>query len=1079
MLSMVMAGATGEATGTTAPIESLYQIRHWSRQTGLPGNRVRALAHTPDGHLWIGTEAGLARFDGISFHRFHRGNTPLFTDDDLSSMTCIGEDQLWVTLGRSVVVMKQGRSIERLPTIQGVPWAREGLARGRHGRAWVRADQGWIGWSLGQSQPDAQSALPPSLAIHEDVTGCVWSVDAGRLTAFPEGAKGSAKSFALMVEGHPAEIRAAFVEGTNSLRLLYGSVNPARSLGLFLLGPDGPEEQLSDLPANGMSPLSPLVDGQGSLWYAAGKGFLGRVREGRFVRFTLGSWREHPVSLVGDYEGNLWVGLEHSGLLQLRPRVMSSWTPSEGLPDAQVRALEPRAESGIWIGTDQGVRAMAGDGAWLGPTHLADHSVRALLTAPEDVLWMGTARGLFWLRGSEVAPVPLPKAIDPSDAAGLGSLKIRAIVGSRDDDVWVLSGKMVTRFGAGSNEGRAVAVLSEHGPNAAIEDRAGHWWIATGKGVAVFERDTVQQADWLRMPRRGDDELLRGSRWFLEPDVLLTAANGLSSDHAWEVFEDRKGAIWIACDNGLNLLPAGLPTALRTREKTRVSGDSERKASDLAVFTRAHGLPDHQVNALVEDRLGHLWCGTDHGIYCVPRTDFDEVARGQRDRLRATLLTSADGLPTDEVSGRISHPTAREGRDGHLWFATAKGLVAFDPGAVLESLPEPRVALVQVLADERPIFSTLPGDELDESIVAAAAAEVPAKAGRLRLPPGRGRVLVFQFTAPAYTSPHNCRFRYRMIGYDKDGVWHEAGTRRTAIFTNLDPGRYRFEVQVAHHRHTWSSEAATFAFVLSPFVWQTTTFRVVLAGAAMLAVYWVTAWRIREVRRVARLEHQNSMLRERASIARDIHDDLGPRLTQLALLTSSGAVGDKAIADGKGDGNAARLGELARDLAHSLDGALWTVEPSGDNLAGFVDYLVDFAADFLQPAGIALRWEVPDRIPCQPLPRAMKRHLFLLVKEALNNVVRHANARSVNLQFHVDPSRFILELSDDGRGFRWEGESNDSGDGPRHHLGLRSMQERANALGGHLEIRSVPGRGTVLRLLVPFAGADAAKDGRR
>ncbi len=1049
--------AAGSAVGEVA-VEEVFQVSRWARSSGLPGNRVRALAVTEDRYLWVGTEAGLVRFDGLTFHCFHRGNTPAFSDDGVTALAAGAGGELWAALSRSVVVLRPGAAVEAVPRMAGVPWSGQGLWPRHPAGVWLRGNVGWMAWERGQRGPGSRPPLEAALAVYEEPDGTVWEALPGSVTRHPPEGGGERVEYRLGREETPEAIRAEFASGgAGTVYLLCGRVDQAAQMGLWELTGSGPREVATGLTPNSLSPLSPVVDGSGTLWYAAGRGWLGRVRGDRFDRIRLPGRPEHIIALALDHEGSLWAGLEASGLLQLRPRRIRSWAEGSGLPAGDVRALWPQGEGGVWVGTSLGLARLDAEGTVHVEACLAGQGIRGLASAGADAQWVGTTRGLFHLESGRLRTVGLPLVVDPGDSAHLGSLKIRALLSTRNGDLWVMAGKAVSVVRAGAREARCVGVMVHLGPTTALEDRAGNVWVASEQGVARFSPATLAGVEWSVLPGPGPLTPGPGSVWLVRPDMILSATNGLSSDHAWGLYEDREGGLWIACDNGLNFLPGGFGGGQSW------AGPVTGEATGLFVFTMNHGLPDHRINGLTEDDDGNLWCSTDQGIFAAARAEYEAVARGRASRVQAVHFSSADGLPDEETHGRISHPTVVRTGDGRIWVATPSGLAGFDPRRLLERPSLPRVVLEQVLADDAVVFSTLPG----EVGAGLGLGPGPRGAGGPRLAAGQGRVLQFHFTAPGYVAAGQQRFRYQMAGYEADDVWHEAGTRRLAIYTNLDPGAYRFRVQAASHQGRWSDHTAEFGFSLAPHFWQTGAFRVVFGLVLVAGVYEVVAWRLREVRRHERLQRQNAVLRERASIARDIHDDLGPRLTQLALLTERGPF---RVPSAGAPLEAAHLAGLARELAGTLDSTLWAVEPSGDTLRHLADYLSDYAQEFVQSAGLGLGLDWPAEVPAWGLTRERKRHLLLVVKEALHNAVKHAQARTVTLGLRVDPEGFTLEVGDDGRGLpdgvggepsRGVGAAGGAG------LGLSSLRQRAQAVGGRLELVSVPGRGTTVRLWVP------------
>lgn len=1066
--------------GWTAPSEAvtdlnrLFHVRQWTRADGLPEDQIKVLAQTPDGYLWIGTKSGLVRFDGVTFTRYHRGNCPLFTDDDVRNLAVAAQGDLLVGLVSATVRVQLGMVVEQIAGPSVLP--REAILPDATAGVWLRFPRNWLKWTPGQQQPTPGCALEPSLTIHASPDGSYWSVQVGRLMHLHSPDLSLIAEYPLPEQGDKTYMNAAIAAGPDgTLWLLYGDPMRGGGIHLYRITRDGPQEAVSDLKGNGNAPFCPVVDQRGALWYPTIESTLERFRDGQRERFGLTQIPPGEVlSFLQDREGNFWIGTRRRGLFLLEPRQTQSWTASEGLPSDNVRAVLASSLGDVWVGTDNGLARVKSSGDLEAPQATRGLGIRALAEDLAGRLWVGATRGLYVIEGERTRSVPLPvAAFSESDSGRLGSVKIRALLTNRSGSLWVAAAKCPSVLPAGSEQPRAVGTFQDSGILALMEDPDGNVWLGTERfGIAVFGHSELAHADWNALSDVGTTLRPAEPTFYLAPTCWLSVTNGLSSNHAWDFYADRDGVVWVACDNGLNRLDARLVSQLTRNQPPSAAPDLR---GGVCVFTTAQGLPDHQINGMVEDDQGRLWFASDHGLFCVSRTELTAVAEGRSERVHAVRLTTADGLPDDETNGRLSHPGATRSADGRLWFPTVRGVVAFDPETVLGNRVRPLVSIEEVRANDRIVFSKDPDALVREGVTNGGSPATPGgnamplPGGSARLVAGGGRVLEFHFTALSFEAPAQCRFRYQLAGYEKD--WHDVGTRRVAYYTNLDPGAYRFRVQAADTQGNCSEAPAEFGFELAPLVWQTWWFRIGVAGALLLAIAALVRWRIREVRHFEALERQAVLLRERSSIAHDIHDDLGPRLTQLALLTEQVEATTNDGTPARADSAAQqRLAALARDLADTLDGTLWTVEPSGDTLPSFADYLADFATNFLAGTALRLELDIPAHLPPHPLTRQEKRHLFLLVKEALHNVVKHAAAQRVALRLEADAKGFTLEIADDGRGFTVDADGL-----PAHQHGRRSLRVRAEAIGGQLTLLSAPGQGTTLCLRMPCAVGEASR----
>jgi len=309
------------------------------------------------------------------------------------------------------------------------------------------------------------------------------------------------------------------------------------------------------------------------------------------------------------------------------------------------------------------------------------------------------------------------------------------------------------------------------------------------------------------------------------------------------------------------------------------------------------------------------------------------------------------------------------------------------------------------------------------------------------------------------------RFRYKMEGYAAD--WRSAGGDRVAYYDKLPPDHYHFRVQACNEDEVWNEVGCTLAVDVLPPFWRTWWF-LGLAGAAALSlivgsVHFVSTQRLQ--RQLATLRQQEALELERARIARDLHDQLGANLTQVALLGEM-AETDRDLPDEVAV-HARQISQTARETTHALDEIVWTVNPSNDTLDGLINYICKYAQDYLALAGLRYRLEAPAQLPTAAISPEFRHNVFLVAKEAVNNIVKHAHATSAWLRLRLEPGRFVLELEDDGRGLDAEARK-------KGRNGLRNMGKRMSDIGGDFEIIPANSHGTIVRLSAPLppAGQD-------
>jgi signal transduction histidine kinase len=307
------------------------------------------------------------------------------------------------------------------------------------------------------------------------------------------------------------------------------------------------------------------------------------------------------------------------------------------------------------------------------------------------------------------------------------------------------------------------------------------------------------------------------------------------------------------------------------------------------------------------------------------------------------------------------------------------------------------------------------------------------------------------------------RYRYRLREQQEtETAWTEdASGNRVAPYPKLLPGTFRFEVTACNEDGVWSSHPAVLTVIVQPSLWQKHWFRGLLAMALLAAiaglVYYFSTQKLQ--RQVALLRQQEALEHERARIARDLHDQLGANLTQVALLAEM-AETDKNI-PAEVEDHARQITQTARETTKALDEIVWAVNPSNDTLEGLINYSGKYAQEYFALAGLRYRVDIPSQLPDVILPPDVRHNVFLAFKESVNNVVKHAHASEVHVRLQLSPESFTLEIEDNGRGPG--GAEQKSG-----RNGLRNMRKRMEDVGGNFSIGPAAGQGTLVRLSAPI-----------
>lgn len=991
-----------------------YSMQQWTVENGLPQNHVQCLMQSQDGYIWIGTPNGLARFDGINFTVFDRNNSPEFKSDNILSMAEGADGILWFGTSDGLVKM-QNHQLLHLPIIAENPEGRKVWSVYANPLGGV-----WIG-TLGQIlECTGKMTAIASLAgriqpFRQDSRGWLWAGAEQVLYRVDPRAQVAERVFEC---AEPNPIRAFHQDSQE--RIWFGGAS-----GLFRLNDNRIEVYRGKHGLSGKV-TSIAEDSDGALWIAAG-GHLQRFDGSRFVTFEDES-RVAPVDQVLiDRDGNLWLGTSNSGVRRLRRHTLQNYTTQQGLASNDVWSISQGEKGSVWIATGEGVSQFV-ENAFI---HFKDYT-KPILQDHQGRVWTTEKTGGY--PKLVMFPAKSTKAVE-------GECVLFHYISSMYEDqigsVWIACEAGLWRVNPGHLDLYARAGLTNfHGPypprlldlaytihsnslaaqSAALagilQDAGGRLWVGSmGDGLHCFYEGRF---------------------------TTLTSKDGLTSDMVAPLLADADGTLWVGSDKGLNRLKNGVFTR----------------------YTTETGLAENLVGNLLEDNGGWLWTIGHHGIHRMRKRELIECSEGRRRDFQTISYGSADGMLSSE--GNVgAFPGSCKASDGRLWFPTTRGAVVIDPQGMQIDLKGLPAVIEQVLADNEVIFGDGCKGGLGHRSVAVNRRVSSRPTNSVFLPPGRCRVMQFNYTASTFVAPERLRFKVKLEGHDAD--WQDVGTRRTAIYTDLRPRNYRFRVIAVSPQGVESGTSADFGFILLPFFHQTRWFRLLVVGSSLGFAWSLHRLRVRRLSRRQALEQQLSLAVERERIAKDMHDDLGASLTRIGLLSAQARKDANEPVTIAADID--KIAAAARETAQKAQELVWVVSPRHDTLESLVTFLSQVAREHLELAGVACRLEIPALMPEFPVTSEIRHNLSLFVKEAVNNVVKHAAARQATLTISFEHGTLQIEIHDDGRGLPISIET-PSVDLVASRNGLNNLRARIESLHGTFEIRSVPGAGTTVRTAV-------------
>lgn len=1005
----------------TGPLEVVDH--RYTTEDGLPANYVQCVLQARSGHLWVGTENGLARFDGRRFRVFNEANTPALAGvgSDISSLAEAPNGTLWAGVYGGLLRV---RGTEFVAFTNGLPERFVLQAKpASDGTVWVagyRLDATYRGPAhVRRYDPTSQMTLSDVVvpgqvrALFPSLDGLwIGAEDPGGIYLWREGWD-NPRLVAAVREGSPW-IRVA-------TRRLPGTAPVVRTgrrgegLGPwieFRPGAEGPG--LGYLIIPGRYPVEVnrwAGPDSGDSWLGSPLGVthIDALGSGT-VQLPDGRMNPAVECLTGNREGGVWLGTDDDGLHLVRERLVGLFTAEEGLPSDDVRSVALGTDGTAWVATPLGL-SRGGAGRWsaMGPPD----RYRCLVPATSGVAIVAQQESIELIpaTGGEGRGLPL--------LPGVLWAEPNTVRMTRDGSLWVAGNRGLTWVSSNVLQWYSKELRSGLPPG--IPGVAPGWrrW-ETGRDLpSAIPLGIVEDRDgsiWSGSMGAGLFHLVSN-----RVDVL-SRESGLPSDYCAAVLVDRRGALWVMTEGALVRRWEGRLAALRPEE----------------------GLPDDALGDLVEDDDGNLWFSGRRGIHRLLRHELDRYFDGALPRVTSVTFGSADGLRTPECS-LSTYPAMAKGPDGRIWAATRGGLAVIDPREVEAARQPPRAFIESVTADRNLVdvpFDRLLGQQAESPVVLA---------------PGSGRRLEIQYTAVSLTAADRLRFRHRLEGYDSD--WSPESDLRVAFYTNLRPGDYRFRVQTANAFGLWSDEETDLPIRIRPHFWETVVFKILAGVAACGVLGWAHGRRLVGLRRLETLKRQEALASERARIAEDLHDELGATLTQIVLLGELAR--SRTPLDAPGRPMVERVVDAARAVTSRISDLFWSTNPTDATLDQLVAHLREEVTQACESAGIVLTVEVPVEVPVRVLPATFRRNVLLVAKEAVHNALRHGRPSTVELVIELTDEVLVLRIGDDGGGFEVPARL-----GMGH--GLANMERRVRDLGGRWEVQSRPGHGTWVRCRLPF-----------
>jgi ligand-binding sensor domain-containing protein/signal transduction histidine kinase len=993
------------------------RFEHLSMRQGLSNFSATSIAQDRQGFLWIGTEDGLNRYDGAGF-TVYRNNVEDSTSlpaNGISKVLAGQRGEVWIGTSGGLAVMHPWSQAPRRVAVRLATSRKEisfqvgRLLEDREGWLWIGTEDGILvlnpdsGFAVRAPLPD--SVRVPITALTQSADGVIWAGTWG--------------------------------------------------CGIFRFTREGDRISMHDLPPSLRKGFSGIyvpvmcVDSRDRLWIGTTSGLI-RYDIGDDTPHRLGTVpeddggfpRDFIFDVVEDRSGAIWVGTFHRGLARFQESgetfTLITHDPHDGWSLTNDRVMCVFEDEGgiLWVSTYRGglnkhnpaLQTFAHFTSEPGlPGGLPEDQVYAILEDRDGDIWFGLAtQGLACLRKRTGQYVRYQS--DPKNERTIADGFVTAIVERSNGDLWVGTGVgidllrkktgQITHFRfppvspGGPAESQAVKTI--------IEDEEGIVWFGTLEG-GLYRLNPVTGA--MRSYRHDPN------------DTASLGGNGVFS-----LCLTSGGDFWVGTlGGGLNRLDRA------TGRFTRVRHDAGNPAGTLSSdgvyqivedrdgilwlgtfggglnrfdpntgsfrhWTQDDGLPNNFVKSIIPDDTGLLWISTDNGL-----SRFDPREEEFKN------FTTEDGLAGDVfLSG-----SRCKGRSGMLYFGGEGGVTGFNPQHIRSNMHVPPIVITAVSVGDIPLPLQVAADSMSEISLSYDQ-----------------NTISFHFVALDFAAPAHNAYAWMVDGIDRD--WVAGGTHRFARYTQILPGTYTFRVRGANADGLWNVRGAALTFTIRPPFWETLWFRLLVVALLGTAGTFLYRYRVNRLLEIERL---------RVRIASDLHDDIGASLSRIALQSELMTEGIEPEALPR---YLRSIATISRELVTSMSDIVWSIDARNDTVEHLMTRIRDFAMSTLEACHVDFSFTFDGIDVHKSIAVEKRENLYLICKEAINNIAKHAQATQATINFRNGPELLTIVVADNGKGW---GEVETSGG-----HGLRNMRMRAVRLGGSLRIEHHQGSRVILEV---------------
>ncbi|MES1215322.1 MAG: two-component regulator propeller domain-containing protein, partial [Bacteroidota bacterium] len=814
-----------------------------------------------------------------------------------------------------------------------------------------------------------------------------------------------------------------------------------------------------------------IEDRNGNLWIGTdccvtkfdGNSFINYTEEDDLAGYIV-------FPLLEDEKGNIWLGTLGSGVCKFDGKKFTRFTKKEGLSDNTIWSMLEDSNGNIWISTSggglnkyDGKNLPAGKAGFIHYSieqGMSNNKVRGMTKDRSGNIWLATEGGgvnkinvtnFDYQVPEEVVENNRIRPIMKEKKARLTGKNINDEVGQ--GNLWFgTENANIGKLNAGNADGkgklftyyRVQDKLPSKGQRSLLQDKNGNIWIGTtSSGIVKYDgKNFTNYSIDTGPPRQGIYDMLEDKKnniWFGARDgsvlrydgkdfVFCTTQQGLPGSIIYSMMEDKQGNIWFCTEgagiykyDGTNLINYTEKEGLFSKSVTSITEDDKGNiwlgtlgsgvckfdGRSFTYYTEQQGLSNNNVWSVFCDSENQLWFGTDKGLTLfIPQKERPE---NLNTRYAVYNFGSQDGLKAIDFN---LHSVCVDDNN-HIWWGTGKGAPSFDLSKGFHADSVRSLSMNYIEINNRFYDFRNLSDSAAKKITFNNVIPFTNSPDKLSLSYDLNH-LTFHFSAIDWSAPDKIKYSYRMVGLDEK--WSKPSEETIADYRNLSYDKYQFQVKAIGQSQVWTAPF-TYQFTILPAWWQTWWFRTLIIMSALVLVFFlgrfIYYYQLRK-EKIA-LEKQLAVQYERQRISTEMHDDIGAGLSGVRLLTE---MTKSKLKDTEATSEMDKIYQSVGDISSKMKEVIWSLNAENDDMASLISFIQKQARDLLQNYPGDFTMEIPEKIPEIDISGEARRNIYLAVKEALHNIIKHSGAGKIDLTISCNEKMIIITVSDNGKGFK-------------------------------------------------------------